>query len=70
MKPQDVIGTIRRKVRAPRKDDVRTVLAVTAGAASAIWLALRFKRELYGPGGTKLSRYSRSIDKIWRRDRS
>jgi hypothetical protein len=70
MKPRDVIGTIRRKVRAPRKADVRTVLAVSAGAASAIWLALRFKRELYGPGGTKLSRYSRSIDKIWPRDRS
>jgi len=70
MKPRDVIGSLGRKVRAPRKSDVRTVLAVTAGAASAIWLALKFKRELYGPGGTKLSRYNRAIDKVWPRDRS
>lgn len=70
MKPYAVLGALRRKVRPPRKEDIRTVLTVAAGAASAIWLALRFKRELYGPGGTKLSRYSRSIDKIWPRDRS
>ena len=70
MKPNELITVVRRKVRAPRKDDVKTIVTVTAGVASAIWLALQIKRELYGPGGTKLSRHDRFIDKIWPRDGS
>ncbi|MBA3343449.1 MAG: hypothetical protein H0T48_16660 [Gemmatimonadaceae bacterium] len=35
-------------------------LQIGAGAASAIWIALRLRRELYGPGGTRLNRYSPS----------
>ena len=27
---------------------------VTAGTAAAIWVVLKLRRELYGPGGTKL----------------
>jgi hypothetical protein len=70
MKPNELVTVVRRRVRAPRKGDVKTVVAVTAGVASAIWLALQIKRELYGPGGTKLSRHNRLIDKVWPRDGS
>ncbi|MFN2601334.1 MAG: hypothetical protein ABR582_01115 [Gemmatimonadaceae bacterium] len=69
MKPGDVIETVKRKVRPPRKKDTKTILAVTAGVTSAIWFALRLRKDLYGPGGTKLSRYNRSIDKPWPRDK-
>ncbi len=65
MKPGDVIKTVKRKVRPPRKNNLKTVLAVTAGAASGIWFALRLRKDLYGPGGTKLARYNRSVDKTW-----
>ena len=70
MKPGDVIKTVKRKVRPPRKNDLKTVLAVIAGAASAIWFALRLRKDLYGPGGTKLSRYNRSVDKAWPREKN
>ena len=70
MKPGDVIDSVKRRVRPPQKKDVKTVLAVTAGVTSAIWFALRLRKDLYGPGGTKLSRYNRSIDRNWPRDKS
>ena len=63
MKPRDVIDGVKRK------GGIKTALAVTAGAASAIWFALRLRKDLYGPGGTKLSRYNRSIDKPWPREK-
>jgi len=70
MKPGDVIDSVKRKVRPPRKNNVKTVVAVTAGVTSAIWFALRLRKDLYGPGGTKLSRYNPSVDKTWLRDKS
>jgi hypothetical protein len=70
MKPGDVIDIVKRKVRPPRKNDVKTVVAVTAGVTSAIWFALRLRKDLYGPGGTKLSRYNPSVDKTWPRDKN
>jgi hypothetical protein len=63
MKPSDAIDIVKRK------GGLKTVLAVTAGTASAIWFALRLRKDLYGPGGTKLSRYNRSIDKTWPREK-
>ena len=70
MKPGDVIDAIKRKVRAPRRNDLKTVVAVTAGVTSAIWFALRLRKDLIGPGGTKLSRYNRSVDKTWPREKT
>ncbi len=67
MKPGDVIDSVKRKVKAPRRKDVKTILAVTASVTSAIWFALRLRKDLYGPGGTKLSRYNKSVDKTWPR---
>lgn len=70
MKPRDLIDTVRQKVKPPEKSGIKTVLAVTAGVTSAIWLALRVRKDLYGPGGTKLSRYDRSVDKPRRRQKT
>ncbi len=65
------ISGIRRRFKTPARGTIQTALKVTAGAGAAIWVALQLKRELYGPGGTKLSRYDRSVDKIWdKRDRN
>ncbi len=68
MKPNDVIEKVTSKLRPRRKNKTGSAIAVTAGIASAIWVALKFRRDLYGPGGTKLSRHKRSIDKVWPRD--
>jgi hypothetical protein len=43
---------------------------VTAGTAAAIWVVLKLRRELYGPGGTKLSRYDRAVDEVWEERRT
>ncbi|HMA20906.1 MAG TPA: hypothetical protein VKO87_08880 [Gemmatimonadaceae bacterium] len=43
---------------------------VTAGTAAAIWVVLKLRRELYGPGGTKLSRYDRAVDEVWEERRA
>lgn len=42
-----------------------TIAAGAVGIASLIWAGIKIKRELYGPGGTKLSRHNPSIDKVW-----
>ena len=63
MNLNDIVGTAKRKIRPPKKHNTRSAIIVTAGLASAVWAAIKLKRELYGPGGTKLSRYRRSVDK-------
>ena len=56
------------KMSPERREQVEKAIKVTAGTAAAIWVVLRLKRELYGPGGTRMSRYDTSVDKIWHRD--
>ena len=57
MKLGDTFQTIRRSAKTPSKGTMIRVLEVGAGAASALWFALRVRKQLYGPGGTKLNRY-------------
>jgi hypothetical protein len=64
----EIIGGAAKKLRPSRKDKTRSAIVVTAGIATAVWGAMKLKKELYGPGGTKLSRYNRSIDKVRKRD--
>jgi hypothetical protein len=65
-----LIQNIARKIRMPKKGGVIKAVAVTGGIASAVWVALKLKPQLYGPGGTKLSRYDPDIDKPRLRSRS
>jgi len=67
MKLDDTLSEIRKRVRKPRREEVERAIKVTAATASAIWVVLRLKRELYGPGGTRLSRYDPKVDKVWKR---
>lgn len=59
MKVDKATDAIRRIVRPPQKSRILQALKITAGAASTIWLAMRVRKELYGPGGTRLDRYPR-----------
>jgi len=62
------LSSITKRVSPARRKQIEKAARVTAGTAAALWMVLRLKRELYGPGGTKLSRYQRDVDKIWKRD--
>ena len=63
MAKRTLIENITRKVKMPSKGGVIKAAAVTGGIASAIFMALKLKPQLYGPGGTKLSRYDPAIDR-------
>jgi len=62
------LTSITKRVSPARRKQIEKVAKVTAGTAAAVWMVLRLRRELYGPGGTRLSRYQREVDKIWKRD--
>lgn len=59
MKIEEAADAIRRVVRPPQKSRIFKALKITAGVVSTIWLAMRVRKELYGPGGTRLTRYPR-----------
>ena len=62
------LEAITSRISPRRKEQLEKAAKVTAGTAAAIWVVLQLRRELYGPGGSKMSRYDRSVDKIWKRD--
>jgi hypothetical protein len=62
------LTSITKRVSPARRKQIEKVAKVTAGTAAAVWMVLRLRRELYGPGGTRLSRYQREVDKIWKHD--
>ena len=43
----DIIGSATKKLRPRRKDNTRTVVLASAGIASALWAAMKLKKELY-----------------------
>ena len=59
------LSSITERLAPPKKGKLGQALKVTAGTAAAVWMVLRLKRELYGPGGTKMSRYDRNVDEVW-----
>ena len=62
------VSAVKERISPKRREQVEKAVKVTAGTAAAIWVVLRLKRELYGPGGTRMSRYDKTVDKIWPRD--
>jgi hypothetical protein len=64
------LSNISRKISPPKNEGLKKAVKVTAGTAAAIWVAMRLKRELYGPGGTKMSRYDKNVDEVWNRENS
>jgi hypothetical protein len=63
------LAPITKRVSPTRRKQIEKVAKVTAGTAAALWMVLRLKRELYGPGGSKMSRYHPDVDKLWKHDR-
>ena len=65
MRIQKVISLIGRQLKPSRREKFEKAATVTIGTAAAVWMVLRLKRELYGPGGTRLSRYDPKVDEMW-----
>lgn len=65
---KNTLAPITELVSPKRRKQIENVVKVTAGTAAAVWMVLRLKRELYGPGGSKMSRYRPDVDKLWKRD--
>ena len=68
MELKNPLSPITKRLSPSRRKQIEKVAKVTAGTAAAVWMVLRLKRELYGPGGSKMSRYRQDVDKIWKRD--
>ena len=56
--------TVFDKLKRKKTRKNTSIIAGAIGLASLIVAGIKIKRELWGPGGTKLSRYDRSVDKI------
>lgn len=69
MELKNPLSPLTKRVSPARRKQIEKAVKVTAGTAAAVWMVLRLKRELYGPGGSKMSRYRSDIDKVWKRDR-
>lgn len=67
MRLPNPLSALGQKLEPSRRQKLEKAIAVTAGTAAAVWVVLRLKRELYGPGGSKMSRYDRQVDKVWDR---
>lgn len=61
------LSSITKKVSPQRRKQIEKAAKVTVGAVAAAWMVLRLRKELYGPGGSKMSRYQAEIDKVWKR---
>jgi len=59
---------ISEKLAPPKQGRLEKAVKITAGTAAAVWVAMKLRRELYGPGGTKMSRYDKSVDEVWDRE--
>jgi len=69
MELKNPLSPLTKRVSPARRKQIEKAVKVTAGTAAAVWMVLRLKRELYGPGGSKMSRYRSDIDKVWKHDR-
>ena len=59
------LSAITERLPRARREQIEKAAKVTVGTAAAIWVVLKLRRELYGPGGTRMSRYDTSVDEVW-----
>ena len=69
MRIRNPLTLLEGRLQPSRREKLEKAAKVTVGTAAAIWMVLRLKRELYGPGGSKMSRYDSEVDEIWRKRR-
>ena len=70
MRIPNPLSIIEKRLEPSRREKLAKAAKVTAGTAAAVWMVFRLKRELYGPGGSKMSRYDSEVDEIWRKRRA
>lgn len=63
------LSSITDRFTPPKNSKLEKAIKVTAGTAAAVWVVLKLRRELYGPGGTRMSRYDPNVDEVWNRER-
>lgn len=68
MKIDEAFSAIADRIMPQKNDKLGNAIKVAAGTAAALWMVLRLRRELYGPGGTKMSPYDPDVDKVWNED--
>lgn len=59
MKTPDFSSAVDRVTRVATDARVVRVAKLVGAGLAGVWMALRVRKELYGPGGTKLSRNRR-----------
>ena len=64
MKLDKTFDLLRDRVNPPKSGKVGNLLKVAAGTAATVWVLLQLRRELYGPGGTRMSRYDPDVDEL------
>ncbi len=69
MRIPNPLSLLEKKLEPSRREKLEKAAKITAGTAAAIWVAFRLKRELYGPGGSRMSRYDPEVDDVWKEDR-
>lgn len=69
MRIRNPLSLLEGRLEPSKREKLEKAAKITAGAAAAIWMVFRLKRELYGPGGSKMSRYDAEVDEIWRKRR-
>lgn len=65
MRIQNPMSLLGRRLEPSKREKIEKAVKITAGTAAAIWMVLRLKRELYGPGGSKMSPYDPDVDEVW-----
>ena len=65
MKLDDTLKSLRDRIHPPRDGKLGNFVKVAAGTAAAVWVVLQLRRELYGPGGSKMSPYDPEVDDVW-----
>lgn len=69
MRIRNPLSLIEKRLEPSRREKLEKAMKITAGTAAAVWMAFRLKRELYGPGGSKMSRYDPEVDRVWKKRR-
>jgi hypothetical protein len=64
------LDSLRERLSPPKQGKLGNFLKVAAGTAATVWVLLQLRRELYGPGGTKMHRYDPDVDDIWEKERA
>ncbi len=62
MKLDKTLDSLRDRLQPPRESRLGNFLKVAGGTAATVWVVLQLRRELYGPGGSKMSSYDPSVD--------